>query len=127
MGTITEVYDHLRLLYARIGRPHCPECGEAVYAKGFKFSTYATWWIRQAISRALTDQSRTIRLPVHLVEVINRVARVRREHLHATGGEPTVPVERLPEPELHQGTRLAAHDAQRRRRRRVRLSLPGRT
>ncbi|MEU3855148.1 RNA polymerase sigma factor [Streptomyces sp. NPDC029554] len=76
------------------------------YAKGFKFSTYATWWIRQAVTRALADQGRTIRLPVHLVEVINRVARVRREYERDTGREPTpeeladkagVPVERLPE------------------------------
>ncbi|OXY91664.1 RNA polymerase subunit sigma-70 [Streptomyces diastatochromogenes] len=90
------------------------------YAKGFKFSTYATWWIRQAISRALADQSRTIRLPVHLVEVINRVARVRREHLHATGREPTpeeladkadVPVERLPELESYTREPVSLHTA----------------
>jgi RNA polymerase sigma factor (sigma-70 family) len=49
------------------------------YAKGFKFSTYATWWIRQAISRAMADQSRTIRLPVHLVEQVNKLQRIRRE------------------------------------------------
>lgn len=59
------------------------------YAKGFKFSTYATWWIRQAISRALADQSRTIRIPVHMVEVINRMAKVRREILQDTGSDPT--------------------------------------
>lgn len=55
------------------------------YTKGFKFSTYATWWIKQAVTRALADQSRTIRIPVHTVEIINRVARVRRELIHNTG------------------------------------------
>ncbi|MFD9421939.1 MULTISPECIES: RNA polymerase sigma factor [unclassified Streptomyces] len=59
------------------------------YAKGFKFSTYATWWIKQAVSRAMADQSRTIRIPVHAVEVINRVARVRRELIRDLGAEPT--------------------------------------
>lgn len=58
------------------------------YTKGFKFSTYATWWIKQGITRAMADQSRTIRIPVHAVEVINRVARVRRELIRATGTEP---------------------------------------
>ncbi|MGY3205153.1 RNA polymerase sigma factor [Streptomyces sp. TE5632] len=76
------------------------------YTKGFKFSTYATWWIKQAVTRALADQSRTIRIPVHAVEVINRVARIRRELIHSTGNEPTpeelaekagIPVERLTE------------------------------
>ncbi|MFF3892316.1 RNA polymerase sigma factor [Streptomyces sp. NPDC001812] len=74
------------------------------YTRGFKFSTYATWWIRQALTRALADQGRTIRIPVHAVEVINRVARIRRELIHSTGDEPTpeelaekagIPVERL--------------------------------
>ncbi|MBV1941423.1 RNA polymerase sigma factor [Streptomyces sp. BV286] len=60
------------------------------YVKGFKFSTYATWWIRQAITRALADQSRTIRIPVHAVEAINKVARLRRELLQELGVEPTV-------------------------------------
>ena len=60
------------------------------YVKGFKFSTYATWWIRQAISRALADQSRTIRIPVHAVEAINKVAAQRRELLQELGVEPTV-------------------------------------
>src|SRR5436190_23004948 len=55
------------------------------YAKGFKFSTYATWWIRQAITRGMADQSRTIRLPVHLVEQVNKLARIKRE-LHQTLG-----------------------------------------
>ncbi|MFJ7497417.1 RNA polymerase sigma factor [Streptomyces sp. NPDC097727] len=76
------------------------------YTKGFKFSTYATWWIKQGVTRALADQSRTIRIPVHTVEVINRVARVHREFLRDTGIEPTpeelaekaeVPVEKLPQ------------------------------
>jgi RNA polymerase primary sigma factor len=60
------------------------------YAKGYKFSTYATWWIRQAISRALADQGRTIRLPVHLVEVVNRAVGVRRELLRSLAREPTL-------------------------------------
>ncbi|MCW2505726.1 MAG: polymerase sigma factor [Actinomycetia bacterium] len=59
------------------------------YTKGFKFSTYATWWIRQAITRAMADQSRTIRLPVHLVEQINRLVRVRRELSAGLGREPS--------------------------------------
>ncbi|MGF7236341.1 MAG: RNA polymerase sigma factor RpoD [Frankia sp.] len=59
------------------------------YAKGYKFSTYATWWIRQAISRALADQARTIRIPVHLVEVINRLVRVQRQLVADLGREPT--------------------------------------
>ncbi|MEU9452399.1 RNA polymerase sigma factor [Streptomyces sp. NPDC048277] len=59
------------------------------YTKGFKFSTYATWWIKQAVTRALSDQSRTIRIPVHTVEVINRVARVRRELMRESGTVPT--------------------------------------
>jgi RNA polymerase primary sigma factor len=59
------------------------------YAKGFKFSTYATWWIRQAISRALADQARTIRIPVHLVEVVNRLVRVQRQLVSELGREPT--------------------------------------
>ncbi|GAC80290.1 MULTISPECIES: sigma-70 family RNA polymerase sigma factor [Gordonia] len=59
------------------------------YAKGFKFSTYATWWIRQAISRGMADQSRTIRLPVHLVEQVNKLARIRRELHQQLGREAT--------------------------------------
>ena len=60
------------------------------YSKGFKFSTYATWWIRQAITRSIADQSRTIRIPVHMVETINRMTRVKRELLAELGMEPTV-------------------------------------
>ncbi|MFJ3493046.1 sigma-70 family RNA polymerase sigma factor [Streptomyces sp. NPDC086091] len=59
------------------------------YARGYKFSTYATWWIRQAMSRALADQARTIRVPVHVVELINRVVRVQRRLLQERGYEPT--------------------------------------
>ena len=60
------------------------------YEKGFKFSTYATWWIRQAITRAIADQARTIRIPVHMVETINRLIRVSRGLLQELGREPTV-------------------------------------
>jgi RNA polymerase primary sigma factor len=59
------------------------------YAKGYKFSTYATWWIRQAITRAMADQARTIRIPVHMVEVINKLARVQRQLLQDLGRDPT--------------------------------------
>jgi len=58
------------------------------YRRGYKFSTYATWWIRQAITRALADQSRTIRIPVHMVEVINRITRLSRELVQELGREP---------------------------------------
>lgn len=88
------------------------------YTKGFKFSTYATWWIRQAISRALADQSRTIRIPVHMVEIINRMAKVRREILQDTGAEPTpeqladkldVPVEKITEIEGYSKQPVSLH------------------
>src|SRR5205085_5634674 len=60
------------------------------YTKGFKFSTYATWWIRQATTRAIADQARTIRIPVHMVETINKVVRVQRQLLQEFGREPTI-------------------------------------
>src|SRR5699024_5193663 len=59
------------------------------YEKGFKFSTYATWWIRQAITRAIADQARTIRIPVHMVETINKLVRIQRQLLQELGREPT--------------------------------------
>ena len=76
------------------------------YTKGFKFSTYATWWIRQAITRAIADQARTIRIPVHMVETINKVVKVSRQLLQDLGREPSpeeiakqmdIPVERVVE------------------------------
>ena len=76
------------------------------YKKGYKFSTYATWWIRQAITRAIADQARTIRIPVHMVETINKQIRVNRQLLQELGREPTpeeiaermeIPVERVRE------------------------------
>ena len=76
------------------------------YTKGFKFSTYATWWIRQAITRAIADQARTIRIPVHMVETINRLKKVQSQLLHENGYEPSeeviaekmeLPVERVRE------------------------------
>jgi RNA polymerase primary sigma factor len=59
------------------------------YRKGFKFSTYATWWIRQAITRAIADQARTIRIPVHMVETINKLVRINRQLLQELGRDPT--------------------------------------
>ena len=59
------------------------------YTKGVKFSTYATWWIRQAITRAIADQARTIRIPVHMVETINKVKKVQSQLLHQNGHEPS--------------------------------------
>ena len=62
------------------------------YQKGYKFSTYATWWIRQAISRAIADQARTIRIPIHMIETINRINKIMRKHLQENGKEPDVDV-----------------------------------
>jgi RNA polymerase primary sigma factor len=59
------------------------------YRRGYKFSTYATWWVRQAVSRSLSDQSRTIRVPVHMIETINKIVRTRRQMLSEIGREPT--------------------------------------
>jgi RNA polymerase primary sigma factor len=60
------------------------------HAKGFKFSTYATWWIRQAVSRAIADQARTIRIPVHMFETINKIIRIQRDMVQTLGREPTI-------------------------------------
>jgi RNA polymerase primary sigma factor len=60
------------------------------YKKGYKFSTYATWWIRQAISRAIADQARTIRIPIHMIETINRINKIIRKHLQEKGKEPDI-------------------------------------
>ena len=59
------------------------------YRRGYKFSTYATWWIRQAITRSIADQARTIRIPVHMIETINKMVRTSRQMLHEIGREPT--------------------------------------
>ena len=67
------------------------------YRRGYKFSTYATWWIRQAITRAIADQARTIRVPVHMVETINRLSRVQRQLVQDLGREPTAACVRLVE------------------------------
>src|SRR3546814_14328078 len=58
------------------------------YRRGYKFSTYATWWIRQAITRSIADQARTIRIPVHMIETINKMNRISRQILQETGAEP---------------------------------------
>ena len=100
------------------------------YTKGFKFSTYATWWIRQAITRAMADQARTIRIPVHMVEVINKLARVQRQMLqdlgprtHAGRAGPRTghdPGKGGGGPEVRPRAHLAAHPPWRGRRLRVR-------
>ena len=100
------------------------------YTKGYKFSTYATWWIRQAITRAMADQARTIRIPVHMVEVINKLARVQRQMLQDLGREPTpeelareldmTPGEGRRGAEVRPRADLAAHPSRRGRGLRVR-------
>ena len=100
------------------------------YTKGYKFSTYATWWIRQAITRAMADQARTIRIPVHMVEVINKLARVQRQMLQDLGREPTpeelaaeldMTPEKVIEVQKYGREPISlAHPARRRRRQRVR-------
>ncbi len=60
------------------------------YKRGYKFSTYATWWVRQAITRAIADQARTIRIPVHMIETVNKINRTLRQMLHEIGREPTL-------------------------------------
>ncbi len=88
------------------------------WKKGFKFSTYATWWIRQAITRAMADQARTIRVPVHMVEVINKLARVQRQMLQDLGREPTpdelareldMPVEKVQEVQKYGREPISLH------------------
>lgn len=88
------------------------------YKKGFKFSTYATWWIRQAITRAMADQARTIRVPVHMVEVINKLSRVQRQMLQDLGREPTpdelareldMPVEKVQEVQKYGREPISLH------------------
>ena len=96
------------------------------YTKGYKFSTYATWWIRQAITRAMADQARTIRIPVHMVEVINKLGRIQRELLQDLGREPTPggagqgdghhPGEGAGDPAVRPGAHLAGPDHRRRGR-----------
>jgi RNA polymerase primary sigma factor len=90
------------------------------YVKGYKFSTYATWWIRQAISRALADQARTIRIPVHMAEIVNKLARLRRELLQELGREPTeaelaaamdIPPERVVEVQQYARTPISLDQA----------------
>ena len=82
------------------------------YTKGFKFSTYATWWIRQAITRAIADQARTIRIPVHMVETMNKVLRVQRQMLQELGREPTVEeIAAKVEHDARPGARDPAHRA----------------
>ena len=105
------------------------------YTKGFKFSTYATWWIRQAITRAIADQARTIRIPVHMVETMNKVLRISRQMLQELGREPTIDeIAREGRAHSRQGARDPTHragarlarDAGGRRRRQLARRLRGR-
>ena len=96
------------------------------YTKGYKFSTYATWWIRQAITRAIADQARTIRIPVHMVETINKLIRIQRQLLQDLGREPTpeeiaeemdlTPEQGARDPEARAGAGVAARPRSARRR-----------
>ena len=78
------------------------------YARGYKFSTYATWWIRQAITRAIADQSRTIRVPVHMIETMGRVRGVHRELVQENAAEPTMEADRRSGRHVHRPRRPAS-------------------
>jgi RNA polymerase sigma factor (sigma-70 family) len=96
--TINKLIRTQRHLEQELGRPSLPEeiadkmelpVDKVEYRRGYKFSTYATWWIRQAITRSIADQARTIRIPVHMIETINKLVRTGRQMLHEIGREPT--------------------------------------
>ena len=101
------------------------------YRRGYKFSTYATWWIRQAITRSIADQARTIRIPVHMIETINKMNRISRQHLQEFGYEPDAPTlaekMEIPEDKIRKIMKIAkepiSHGNADRRRRRL---APGR-
>src|SRR5699024_11610258 len=91
--SIIKRYVGLVMLFLNLKQEGNMELMKAVekfdHEKGFKFSTYATWWIRQAITRAIADQARTIRIPVHMVETINKLIRIQRQLLQDLGRDPT--------------------------------------